>query len=367
MTPLLLAAALAAPCPAAVLVRRAAPAPVAAFVPALAVPSLSVAAPAPALSPAAFAPVRLAAPADAPFPAPLAAPGRAGRRDVSEEYRAAFAAGGRLGEEEMRLLRGHRVLFLGGFLSNQMGMGRVLDPMNVTGIGDYFDQSISWLRAKGVSVERVPLQTESSPEHNARIIARALKASDKPVLVLSHSKGGLDMLETLRVHPELRPKVRGWVAQQAPFRGSPVADEFREGFFLRRFSRWMLEKLGGSEHSMASLSTKERHAYMRRHAAEIRRIAKEVPILTFASFIPRQALHRDTVFRAARDRMESRGIKNDGLVPVKSTFLAGVERVVVEGLDHLLPISYSLRQSFDQVLHSRALLGMILRRGRKAP
>lgn len=331
-----------------------------AFAPTLSLPGASITAPAlaaPAFFPAAAQPV--AEPSAAPAAAPAAAPTGA---DASAEYRAAFAAGGRLGDDEMRTLRGLRVLFVGGYLSNQVKLGRKVDPFDLLGFGDYFDGTMRWLRGQGVRVERVPVQTESTPEENAARVAAALRRSDRPVIVFTHSKGGLDTLEALRENPDLHGKVWGWVPQQAPFRGSPIADFFWQNSVLRRASGWALEKLGGGVSSLLSLTTWVRGDYMRRHADELRAIVARIPTVSFASFIEKRKLRHDTLFRLMRDRMERVGHKNDGLVPVESTILPGADHAVVDGLDHLLIVRRSLRHDFDQVLHARTLLGMILRR-----
>jgi len=67
--------------------------------------------------------------------------------------------------------------------------------------------------------------TSESVGHNAAAILEFLRSTDKQIIIVSHSKGGLDTLDALLDAPELwGDTVVGWVALQAPFYGSPVAD-----------------------------------------------------------------------------------------------------------------------------------------------
>lgn len=49
--------------------------------------------------------------------------------------------------------------------------------------------------------EFLKVETENPPAENAKVISEAIYRSDKPVLIYSHSKGGLDTLEAFRKDP----------------------------------------------------------------------------------------------------------------------------------------------------------------------
>lgn len=287
--------------------------------------------------------------------------------DASSEYAAAFAQDDALPEARMRELRGMRVLFVGGYLSDRVKLGRTVDPFHLLGLGDYFTGSMLWLRSQGVNARRVRLQTESAPADNARRVAAAIRTSDKPVVLVTHSKGGIDSLVALLDEPELRAKVRGWVALQAPFAGSPIADAVWEKPWLRAAADRLLNWFGGGVESLRSLTTRVRRDYLRRRAAEIAELAAAVPILSFASYQDPAGLREETVFYFARNMLAKKGHKSDGLVPVASAVLPGSDFVVAPGLDHLIVLRRSLRRDFDQVRLTRALIGMVLRRAISDP
>ena len=81
--------------------------------------------------------------------------------------------------------------------------------------------------------EKTTLQ--SSVSKNAREIKEYIEeiywGSRKRVLLLGHSKGGVDSAAALSLYwPQLKDKVAGLVLAQSPYGGSPVAsDILREG------------------------------------------------------------------------------------------------------------------------------------------
>lgn len=102
-----------------------------------------------------------------------------------------------------------------------------------------------------------------SVEHNANAILDALldaRAAAKQIVIVSHSKGGLDTLHAL-LRPEasalLGDTVVGWVALQAPFYGSPVADPAPSAI-----NAVLLGALGGNGESLDDLKTAGRETYM---------------------------------------------------------------------------------------------------------
>lgn len=79
------------------------------------------------------------------------------------------------------------------------------------------------------------LNNQSSVEKNAREIKEYIEeiywGCNKRVLLLGHSKGGVDAAAALSMYwPELKDKVAGLALAQSPYGGSPIAsDILRQG------------------------------------------------------------------------------------------------------------------------------------------
>lgn len=91
--------------------------------------------------------------------------------------------------------------------------------------------------------------TQASVEHNAwelkQYIEELYWGSGKCVMLLGHSKGGVDAAAALSVYwPDLKDKVAGLALVQSPYGGTPLAsDTLREGQIADKETRRIMEFL----------------------------------------------------------------------------------------------------------------------------
>ncbi len=263
----------------------------------------------------------------------------AGGADLTRAYLDAYAGNCAFGAAQVAALRRHQVLLVPGYFSN-------LDP-------NYYVDQLRWLHQLGVAHEKVAVKPGQSIAVNAAIIAEAIGAAAKPVLLLTHSKGSVDALEALRTVPALRRKVSGWVSLQGAFGGSPVADWLLDGTVLDPIvSTLILGFFGGSRQAAEGLTTAASRAYVRMHAGAISEIIRQVPILAFASALEP---HSKTLLALPRDLMAHEGLQSDGLIPLAAAVLPGMDFVKVTAIDHIAPVMPAL-QPLDRVRMTQALL-----------
>lgn len=138
----------------------------------------------------------------------------------------------------------------------------------------YFDaQGIAYRNLSAVSE---PFDTSASVEHNAAALLEVLRRTKKQVIIVSHSKGSLDTLHALLAAPRLvGTRVIGWVAIQAPFHGSPVADST-----FGPVNGFLLEALGGNGQSVEDLKAKVREPYMEANKARIEALTARIPVIS---------------------------------------------------------------------------------------
>ena len=251
---------------------------------------------------------------------------------------------------------------------------------------------------QNLSAASEAFDTSASVEHNAAALLTFLQRTKKEVIIVSHSKGSLDTLDALLGAPGLvGTRVIGWVAIQAPFHGSPVADSTSTPV-----NGFLLEALGGNGQSVEDLKTKVRRPYMEANKARIEALTARIPVIsaystyeatggvtgfasTFASSIfnaglvseisaivvrnyretPSDIAHviatstsaairlvRERVAGALSEAMATIGLvdftnlymgdvldlPNDGLVPQESTVLPGAISAELETGDHASPV-----------------------------
>ncbi len=141
-----------------------------------------------------------------------------------------------------------------------------------TQMRDFNEKGIPY---RNVSLMSDTFNTSQSVAHNAAAIRALLLQTDKKVILVTHSKGGLDTLHALLDAPELWGKVIGWVALQSPFYGSPLADSTSspvDGALLQALG-------GGDAQALRDLKVQTRAKYMQDHKGEIRKLTRSIPVI----------------------------------------------------------------------------------------
>jgi hypothetical protein len=277
-------------------------------------------------------------------------------RDLTEAFQSAHYAAGE--QQLVERLRAYHVVFVPGFLSNLQLKPEWIVKKFVR-VREHFTDQMAWLKKNGISHHRMVSNTELSPLVNGGELAMYLKTVERPVLLVTHSKGGLDALHGLVGWKSVRSKVAGWLALQAPFLGSPIADEVVTHWPWRDLSFTALGIAGGSQESLLSLTTKSAQRYLADNAEEVEAVVDEIPVLCVGSHKPNLP-GRDTNLEGWRNYMLKKGLPNDGLVPEKNAVLPGADYVFLEGVDHTAPVSSRPKaKPFPRVELTRDLLSLL--------
>ena len=222
---------------------------------------------------------------------------------------------------------GHRILLCYGLF------GEVVAGLRL----DYMRSQADWLRGLGLAVEVVALPTAAPILANAGRIAERIAADARPVILIGHSKGGVEALAAL-LRPGVAPRCHGLVALQSPFLGSPVADALCGIRSLHRAAHRALRALRlGSGRGLRDLTTPVRRAWMEEHAAAIAALARQVPIAVLATTLDGAPLRiEEGAYRLLDRWMRRQGAgpgagPGDGLVPLASARLPGLPVRVLPG------------------------------------
>ncbi|KAL2623682.1 hypothetical protein R1flu_003887 [Riccia fluitans] len=137
----------------------------------------------------------------------------------------------------------------------------------------YFVDTKKYFSRFGLSCHIARIHSEAAVETNAHelkvYIEELFWGTGKRVVLLGHSKGGVDAAAALSMHwPELKDKVVGLVLAQSPYGGSPVAsDILREGqiadFETRRILEVVITKIiKGDMRSLEDLTYEKRREFL---------------------------------------------------------------------------------------------------------
>jgi hypothetical protein len=197
---------------------------------------------------------------------------------------------------------------------------------------DYMSTQLGWLRGLGLGVARAPLPTAAPIADNAARIAAIVQGDEAPVILIGHSKGGLEALSALLM-PGVAERCRGFLALQSPFHGSPVADAALGYGPLRDLAHHALRlaRLGDGQ-GLADLTCAVRQPWMAAHAAAIGALSARLPVASLATALSDPCPWRDRAYLPLARWMEEKGAgPSDGLVPVASTRLPGARHAVHPG------------------------------------
>jgi hypothetical protein len=232
-------------------------------------------------------------------------------------------------------LAGLTVIIVPSWLS-----GPLLELRSV-GMSDYFLAIEETLTKAGARVVTADVNTAAGVAVNGPRVRGLLQKIDGPICLLTHSKGGLDTLDALIGADEaVLVRVRCWVALQAPFYGSPLADT-ADAPVVGTVGALLLTLASGDGSSLSDLRTDLRADYMSRHSIAVAATVTRIRPLCVTSYFdgsdPR--FPHPPQLLATRYLMERRGMRNDSLVPTDSAILPGCRYVMLQNIDHTDTIS----------------------------
>ncbi len=275
-----------------------------------------------------------------------------------------------LSERSLSQLRDHEVILVPGFLAEW-----------VEGVHGYFEPLRNWLTEHGISHQTVQTRSDQNSAVNVETIRKTIMKSSRKVLLMAHSRGGLESLMALVEHPALRSKVNGVVFVQSPFHGTWVADAVYEWCKLDAIDQ-IQEQLEGAAidcldrlldsskifHqdwksflkriwlTIQGMRSSQRQAWMKERDSEIAEIFEELkmPNLVITTRDP-GLTPRFTAYEVFRQWMWQLKIPNDGVVPQSSMAVPYMKRVALkESLDH----SALLNQNKKRLAYQRRVFSV---------
>ncbi|KAL3825186.1 hypothetical protein ACJIZ3_021215 [Penstemon smallii] len=153
----------------------------------------------------------------------------------------------------------------------------------------YFVNTKRFFSKMGLACHIAKIHSEASVEHNAwelkQYIEELYWGSGKRVMLLGHSKGGVDAAAALSIYSqELRDKVAGLALVQSPYGGTPIAsDILREGQVADKETRRIMEFLickliKGDIRALEDLTYEKRKEFIKNH-----KLPENIPLISFHS------------------------------------------------------------------------------------
>jgi hypothetical protein len=218
----------------------------------------------------------------------------------------------------------------------------------------YLDENLGALKARGFEARRLAINTEESIAVNAAAIAAEVRvevARGKKVLLIAHSKGGADTITALADprNRDLLPHVRGLMAIQPVYGGSPIADIVGTHSLIQAAVDQFFERVlpvinrvddEGSRDAVRDLRSATRQGLLRRHPYPVDRVPTVVVRSSFsgrAMWKKRHVLRKPLwVFQRYLEKVKK--IQSDGMVRLEWQRVPGAAReITLQDMDHFEP------------------------------
>ncbi|MCY1016654.1 lipase [Pyxidicoccus sp. MSG2] len=194
----------------------------------------------------------------------------------------------------------------------------------------YLLDNVQRLERRGLDVLEAPVDTEGLIRDNVAVLREALLDAEhfgRSVVLVGHSKGGVECTATLALHPELRRVVRAVVTLQAPYGGSSLAHDLATTPEMRRLIDFAFPLLfHGVSRSVEELSYTSRMAFIRKHP-----YPAGIPTVSLATSRLSRLSSLYPLQRYLRDRY---GYASDGLVTALDAEVPGAGVVRLDDMDH---------------------------------
>ena len=276
--------------------------------------------------------------------------------------------------QEVPNLKNYKVIILRGLFNNYFSnLSGLLTNLGAP-IQDRkyapFTRESDYLNSIGIETIIPPLDTQGNPAENGEVLAKIIKASDKPVIILAHSKGGVDALYGLTSHPEIQKKVAGWINYQVPFYGTKLCDYLIGNEITKAPLKHLLVGImGGQWSSMTSLSDRNMKAFHQKNQEKVKNLVKNIPIISLASTFDVKTPFEEILLpleeRSAfsllnRTLLDLGEGPNDGFTAVPSACLKGSECLVLSNIDHAsLVVDLEPFHTFDKPIRIKIILSLL--------
>ncbi|MDJ0846810.1 MAG: lipase [Myxococcota bacterium] len=194
---------------------------------------------------------------------------------------------------------------------------------------DYMKGNVEALRELDLRFQEVEVAPDGPVATAAQVLRDVLfaeLAEGQQAVILGHSKGGVDVSAALALYPEVHSRVRSFVAIQAPYAGSPVANDLAHCPSLGSTAAFFVRILGNDPEAAVELSYETRQEFIAEHP-----YPTEIPTLSLATS---RVDWRSIVWMTGKYVRDQYGVESDGLVVPADAVLPGSQVIHLGDMDH---------------------------------
>ncbi len=268
--------------------------------------------------------------------------------DKTDAFNKVYKNSNAFTDKDIKSLKNTKIVLIPGILAETFTDSE-LSQVNLSKlVGQYFSRPLKHFDDK-YQIETTRIKSSSKDINTTKAeIAKQLR-TDKKVIFVAHSLGGLALMEYLLENPNDAEKVKSLIFLQTPFQGSPMAQLYEENpYFLGDMIKRFLPFFNTSPEILSYLSVERRMKYMEENKSAIKKLSAKVPTLTLGTYANKSAslfypavkimkhgcintIREKCIFpRVYKGTMD----QSDGMVPLNSSMLPETPFVKLSRIDH---------------------------------
>ncbi len=205
-------------------------------------------------------------------------------------------------------------------------------------LGNYFYDQVNFFSSMGYECEVAPTHGLYDEEQIHHILYNEIE-SFNPTIIIAHSKGGTDLLNSLLKKVPCDLKLKTIIMIQAPFYGSPLVNILKGSVAKKIKSSFLshIKKKEGSDFidHINKLDSKYRKDFMFKHKNEIKKLTQDYNVICIASTKDGRSLIPNSIFKVSLEYLNIfHRLSSDGIVPVDSALLSTSTNIIISNLDH---------------------------------
>jgi hypothetical protein len=212
---------------------------------------------------------------------------------------------------------------------------KVGGPTSAEGKLTKHQERVNEMKALGLDARLVVVPNDGTVLNNSEIISRTIREvvaeTNKYIVLIGYSKGGVDASAALALNPWIVPWIRVFITLFSPLYGSHIAADIEDSMLRPVVFLAIKNLLEADTAAVRDLSFKRRGPFIASHPFDER-----VPSLSLASAITTAS--KTSPFLAPYKYILSKYNKeNDGLVACQDALYPGSSMILIPAMDHVGP------------------------------
>lgn len=302
-------------------------------------------------------------------------------QDLTPAFQNIYQQHAELSAQELEQLKKYEIYFIPGILAESFIDGDKRSVLALEKITkEYFGKQLEILNNKyKLSARRITTSSKhiSQTRENIEAAVDYAKSLGKKVIFISHSLGGLALLEELVNNARLQDNIAGIAFLQSPFYGTPLGEVAMDPpYGLEHIIQPLMPYVNLSHETVNYVGIGSRTQFMNEYSTEIQKLTSKIPSFTVSGFMsnsksavkPLVDILKAGCFKALTDSCIGKRFfggpydENDGLIPLQSSFIPNTDYVVLKDVDHIEPILLSPFEDYKKEHKLTTILRLLLQK-----